>query len=116
MSTTTSKDTDDTAKREVIVTRHEYDGNRSIPIITCHGNSIARKTGGWRIFRPVMPERSKCVKCRLCFTFCPDSCISLDGDGYPVIDYDHCKGCLICVNECKPKALIAEREGALDKK
>jgi len=103
-------------KREVIVTQREYEGSRSIPIITRSGNSIARRTGEWRIFKPVIPDRKKCVKCRMCFLFCPDSCISFDGEGYPVIDYNHCKGCLICVNECKPKALVAEREGTGDKK
>jgi Pyruvate/2-oxoacid:ferredoxin oxidoreductase delta subunit len=31
-------------------------------------------------------------------------------DDKPVIDYDHCKGCQICVHECPTDALVAERE------
>ena len=115
-TTKTAMAMEDGSKREVIITRRDYDGDLSIPVITCPGNSVARKTGDWRLFRPAMPERGKCVRCRMCFMFCPDSCISFDPDGYPVIDYDHCKGCLICVNECKPKALVAEREGVSGKK
>ena len=29
-----------------------------------------------------------------------DGGVSLDHEGYPVIDYDHCKGCLICQHVC----------------
>ena len=33
-------------------------------------------------------------------------------DGKPVIDYEHCKGCMICVAQCPPHAIsaIAETE------
>jgi len=32
--------------------------------------------------------------------------------GLPVIDYDHCKGCMLCVEECPTQALLVERETA----
>jgi len=38
-------------------------------------------------------------------TFCPDVSISRNGSGDYVIDYDHCKGCGICVNECPRDAM-----------
>jgi len=31
-------------------------------------------------------------------------------DGGPEIDYDNCKGCLICFNECPVKAFSYIRE------
>ena len=31
---------------------------------------------------------------------CPDVAINLDSDNFPHIDYDHCKGCMICYEEC----------------
>jgi Pyruvate/2-oxoacid:ferredoxin oxidoreductase delta subunit len=27
-----------------------------------------------------------------------------------VVDYVHCKGCLVCVTECPPQAIAAVRE------
>jgi pyruvate ferredoxin oxidoreductase gamma subunit len=47
----------------------------------------------------------------VCSTLCPDSAIRVE-DGRPVIDYDHCKGCLICVAVCPPHAIRAEPERA----
>jgi 2-oxoacid:acceptor oxidoreductase delta subunit (pyruvate/2-ketoisovalerate family) len=61
------------------------------------------KTGSWRVFRPLF-EKEKCIKCMLCWKFCPEGVIELKED-YPEIDYDYCKGCGICANEC-PKGAI----------
>ena len=77
--------------------------------ISATANSLLRKTGGWRTFRPVLvPE--KCNGCWLCFVYCPDGVISMNREDKPVIDYDHCKGCQICVRECPTDALVVERE------
>ncbi|HQT90846.1 MAG TPA: NAD(P)-binding protein [Candidatus Kryptobacter bacterium] len=46
-----------------------------------------------------------CLHCDVCMTFCPDVAISKDAHGEYVIDYDHCKGCGICVNECPREAM-----------
>ncbi|MEK7990016.1 MAG: NAD(P)-binding protein [Thiotrichaceae bacterium] len=46
-----------------------------------------------------------CLACDNCWTLCPDSAvlktkeIGLDGSNY-VFDYDYCKGCGLCANEC----------------
>jgi ferredoxin len=40
----------------------------------------------------------------------PEAAISLDRDDYPIIDYDVCKGCLLCVHECPTHALSAAKE------
>lgn len=77
--------------------------------ITRTGNSYLRRTGNWRVFRPVV-DYGKCTGCMVCFVYCPDSAIALDADGRPVVDYENCKGCLICMKECPLKAISAVRE------
>ena len=34
----------------------------------------------------------------------------MDANDKPVIDYDHCKGCLICATECPKHAIEIIRE------
>ncbi|MEM1943386.1 MAG: 2-oxoacid:acceptor oxidoreductase family protein [Candidatus Caldarchaeum sp.] len=77
--------------------------------ITRTGNSYLRRTGNWRVFRPVV-DYSKCTGCMVCFVYCPDSAIVLDAEGRPVVDYENCKGCLICLKECPLKAISAVKE------
>ena len=68
------------------------------------------KTGNWRVFKPIF-DKTKCVKCLRCWIFCPEGSIKREKDDTISIDYDFCKGCGICANECKVKAIIMEREG-----
>lgn len=63
------------------------------------------KTGDWRIFRPVRDE-NKCTKCMLCYIYCPEAVIS----NAIMIDYDYCKGCGICANECPKNAIVMIEE------
>jgi len=53
---------------------------------------------------------NKCTKCNACWVFCPHRAISLNEKGEPVIDYDLCRGCLICLRECPESAIEEERE------
>ena len=47
-----------------------------------------------------------CSFCLNCYAFCPDLAIHLDDKrGQREIDYDHCKGCGICVEECPSAAM-----------
>jgi NADPH-dependent glutamate synthase beta subunit-like oxidoreductase/Pyruvate/2-oxoacid:ferredoxin oxidoreductase delta subunit len=48
-----------------------------------------------------------CNQCLNCYVFCPDAAISVTSSRDPVVDYDHCKGCGICVREC-PRGTICE--------
>lgn len=41
-----------------------------------------------------------CFECGNCQNYCPDAAIHVDEDGRLRIDYDYCKGCGICVQEC----------------
>ncbi len=68
-----------------------------------------RSGASWRTFRPVL-FLEKCTKCYMCWKFCPDMAIDIDGEGWPWIDYELCKGCGICVNECRPDAMLMVRE------
>jgi len=73
------------------------------------GNASEYHTGSWRDQRPVL-DTSKCIKCGLCYIFCPEGCISQDADGYFVADLDYCKGCGICSHECWPGAITMVEE------
>lgn len=52
-----------------------------------------------------------CNLCDNCYIYCPDVAIVKQGEDEPnVIDYDHCKGCGICVEECPRDAMVMEEE------
>ena len=59
-------------------------------------------------FIPIIDKKT-CIKCKACFVFCPDAAIKMGVDGFPKVDYDKCKGCLICLRECPVRAIIEER-------
>lgn len=86
---------------------------------TIHGEltSILVHTGLWRTRRPVI-DYSRCHHCWwICSSSCPDGVIdviAMGRDNVPSIDYDHCKGCMICVAQCPSHAIgiISEAEAA----
>jgi 2-oxoacid:acceptor oxidoreductase delta subunit (pyruvate/2-ketoisovalerate family) len=52
-----------------------------------------------------------CFECDNCFGVCPDNAVVKLGPGQRFeIDYDHCKGCGICVAECPCGAITMEPE------
>ena len=84
----------------------------SAPNIHGAATSGGVRPGLWRTLRPII-DPDLCHRCHwVCTTFCPDGAIAVDADGAPRIDYDHCKGCLVCVAVCPPHAIqaIPERE------
>lgn len=77
----------------------------SAPAIHAGNTSVNVRTGLWRTMRPVI-HYAKCSGCWwVCSTYCPDGAINVREDGKPEIDYDHCKGCLVCVVQCPPHAI-----------
>jgi 2-oxoacid:acceptor oxidoreductase delta subunit (pyruvate/2-ketoisovalerate family) len=78
-------------------------------VITEPGSSIKNKTGGWRALKPEVNEK-KCVKCGICWQFCPDNAIKIDEQGKRTVNYDFCKGCGICALECPVKAITMVKE------
>jgi pyruvate ferredoxin oxidoreductase gamma subunit len=79
----------------------------SAPTIHGAATSVQIKTGLWRTMRPVI-DFDRCNRCWwICSTFCPDGAIGVTDEGAPHIDYDHCKGCLVCVAVCPRHAIEA---------
>ncbi len=86
-------------------------------------SSSENLTRSWRVQTPVI-DYSKCIRCMICWKFCPDDSFFLDSTGKlespneriakmeaPTIDYDHCKGCGICSYECPEKCVTMTEEG-----
>jgi pyruvate ferredoxin oxidoreductase delta subunit len=73
------------------------------------GSSLANKTGGWRLNKPVV-DKAKCTACNICFLSCPDGCISGDKVKKYEANLDYCKGCGICAKVCPAKAITMTEE------
>ena len=54
-------------------------------------------------------DYEKCRKCWICVDYCPEGVISKSDRG-PIIDYRFCKGCGICANECRVGAIKMIKE------
>ena len=76
-----------------------------------HGGALTRSTavrpttGGWRTGSKPSADLSACVNCLLCWLYCPDAAIVLDGTAFAGFDFDVCKGCEICEAVCPVDAV-----------
>ena len=73
----------------------------------------AGRTGDWRTYYPVV-DPEKCIKCNICWKYCPDSAIypaDREKDEPISYDYEYCKGCGICAEECPKQAITMKVEG-----
>ena len=70
-------------------------------------NSYTASVADWRVLKPVY-NRDICIDCQNCWVFCPDSSIISRDKKMIGVDYDHCKGCGVCVEVCptNPKSLL----------
>ncbi|MCP4146510.1 MAG: ferredoxin [bacterium] len=67
------------------------------------GNSLKNFTGNYRKgVKPVF-YADNCINCFFCWVFCPENAIIIECEKITGINYDYCKGCGICVNECPVK-------------
>jgi phenylglyoxylate dehydrogenase delta subunit len=64
--------------------------------------------GDWRTLRPVV-DRDKCVKCAVCWVYCPAQCI-IEKPRWFDIDLAACKGCGVCAAECPHRAIAMVEE------
>lgn len=77
----------------------------------CEGKPLEQRLNGFNemvseLTNPdAMQEAKRCLSCGVCFEcdncwhFCPDAAVIKKEGGY-TIDYDYCKGCGICAQEC----------------
>ena len=83
-------------------------------ILTHESGDIGGLAGGpwlWPVRRDLIPpiqrpspDNEICNQCGLCIDFCPEGII-FKADKGVYIDYTYCKGCMICVNECRIGAM-----------
>jgi len=78
-------------------------------IATEPGSASQNRTGDWRSRRPTY-DQTKCNKCGLCQTYCPEGCILKNEDGFYEADLYYCKGCGICAKECPKKVITMVEE------
>ena len=81
------------------------------------GNSRAYRTGLWSD-RIAIWDAETCTNCLQCWLVCPDESIVMDEDGKMAgIDYDFCKACGLCVEECptEPKSLRIGKKSEVKK-
>ena len=69
-------------------------------------------TDGWRTGLKPSVDLSLCVNCLLCWLYCPDSAVVLDGTVFTGFDLDVCKGCEICAEACPTRAIEMVQETA----
>jgi pyruvate ferredoxin oxidoreductase delta subunit len=72
-------------------------------------SSLEYQTGDWGVEKPVI-DKEKCTQCTLCHFYCPEGAISIEEDGYPEVDYNYCKGCGVCAEECPVKCIEMVRK------
>lgn len=86
-------------RKNVITPETTWKDTTSAGDIYDAGNADDFKTGDWRSMKPIWNEE-KCKQCFLCFPVCPDSSIMVKDGKVVGVDYDHCKGCGVCVETC----------------
>ena len=69
------------------------------------GSAERPRTGGWRTGLKPDVDLSLCVNCLLCWLYCPDSSVLIDGVVFTGFDYEFCKGCEICAEMCPTGAI-----------
>ncbi len=78
-------------------------------IATEPGCARQYRTGDWRSQRPTY-NFNRCIKCGLCFVFCPEGSVKQNAEGYFEADLYHCKGCGICARECPTRVITMVEE------
>jgi pyruvate ferredoxin oxidoreductase delta subunit len=78
-------------------------------IVAEPGSASQYQTGTWRSQRPLF-DSNKCIKCGMCYIFCPEGCVEQNTEGYFEANLFYCKGCGICARECWPQAITMVEE------
>ena len=74
-------------------------------------SSKSMSVGDWRVIKPAWNSET-CIDCQNCWIFCPDTSIIARNKEMNGVDYEHCKGCGLCVSVCptNPKSLLMFNE------
>jgi 2-oxoacid:acceptor oxidoreductase delta subunit (pyruvate/2-ketoisovalerate family) len=87
---------------------------RELPLggIVHPGDAPRPETGGWRTGLKPSVTLDQCVNCLLCWLYCPDSAVTLDGTTFTGFDLAYCKGCELCAEICPTGAIemVADHE------
>ncbi len=90
--------------------------NELVPagIIPDAGNSLKNFTSTFRKGEKPEFNETTCINCFFCWVFCPDNAIIVENEKVVGINFDYCKGCGVCANECpvknEPKPLVMVKE------
>jgi 2-oxoacid:acceptor oxidoreductase delta subunit (pyruvate/2-ketoisovalerate family) len=76
----------------------------------CPDEAVQPHTGGWRTGLKPEADTTLCVDCLLCWLYCPDSAVVLDGTTFTGFDLDYCKGCELCAEVCPVDAIAMVAE------
>jgi pyruvate ferredoxin oxidoreductase delta subunit len=76
-----------------------------IPAVPFGKRNEQFKRGTTKSERPIV-DFDICIKCRLCWIYCPDEVFDETPDGYYDIAYEYCVGCGICAEVCPVKDCI----------
>jgi 2-oxoacid:acceptor oxidoreductase delta subunit (pyruvate/2-ketoisovalerate family) len=88
-----------------MTTKEKRVGKKSHQQAVCWKPSTEFLTGDWKTYMPIR-DPEKCTRCLLCVIFCPDGAIHWKPEKEDIeFDYNFCKGCGICANECPTKAI-----------
>jgi pyruvate ferredoxin oxidoreductase delta subunit len=80
------------------------------PMARTMGQMFVNETGSWRNVYPKI-NHDECIKCGICWQFCPDLAIVENAEGFPEVDLVYCKGCGVCVEECPKSCITMLEEG-----
>ena len=69
------------------------------------GEAEQPNTGAWRTGLKPQVDLSACVNCLVCWLYCPDSAVLLDGTRFVGFDERYCKGCELCAEVCPVGAI-----------
>jgi 2-oxoacid:acceptor oxidoreductase delta subunit (pyruvate/2-ketoisovalerate family) len=79
--------------------------------VVVRDEAVQPATSGWRTGLRPDADLGLCVDCLLCWLYCPDSAVRLDGTAFAGFDLDHCKGCELCAEVCPTGAIEMVRDG-----
>ena len=79
--------------------------DRTIGGTVMREDALRNRTGGWRTGVKPQANLDRCVNCKLCWVYCPDSAVLVADGVFEGFDYDVCKGCEICAEMCPVAAI-----------